>query len=118
MMGSRPMGPAARRGTVLLVVLAILGVISAMAVAFARLMMVERDASGVYADTVQARLLAAAGVEHGGALVGELLATKPYLTSKDGFAYPCAPGVRLSDATDVSLEVGEPLQWLGRTVIG
>lgn len=76
----RLMGANTRResGAVLLVAIAILGLLSLFAVAFASLVRLERRASQNYTDAVRARLAARAGIQRAISELREYAGKRPY----------------------------------------
>ncbi|MBI4616221.1 MAG: hypothetical protein HY720_21585 [Planctomycetes bacterium] len=100
---------ASSRGSALIVTVAVLAVLLIVAVGFARLMVVERDASRAHSDHVRARFLAESGVEAGMAELAALVAQKPYLTDEDPFFFPPGRGVQLEVAPQVSYQAGVTL---------
>ncbi|MEZ6187697.1 MAG: pilus assembly PilX N-terminal domain-containing protein [Planctomycetota bacterium] len=66
------------RGSMLVVALGILTLLSVLAITFVSLMRLERQASKNYVDTVRARLIAEGGLETGMALMKRLAGTESY----------------------------------------
>jgi type II secretory pathway component PulK len=70
---TRPDTASSRRGTVLVIVLVVVALLSLGAYTFSQVMMVESEATGMYARQVQTRAMADSGVELVLALLGDSL---------------------------------------------
>ena len=65
--------PSPRRGSILVIVLVVIALLSLGAYSFSQKMIVESEATGMYARQVQTRAMADSGVELVSALLGESL---------------------------------------------
>ena len=96
-MTARPVGR--RRGAVLLVALAVLGLMAVFGVAFMTLVNLERSASHNYRDGVNARFLALAGVNRAKAELREVAGRRAY-SSIYPIVYPDTPSRQLPPDVD------------------
>ncbi len=96
-MTARPVGR--RRGAVLLVALAVLGLMAVFGVAFMTLVNLERSASHNYRDGVNARFLALAGVNRAKAELREAAGRRAY-SSIYPIVYPDTPSRQLPPDVD------------------
>ncbi len=88
--------PAQRRGSVLLIVLVVVAMLSLGAYTFSELMVAEVDATAMYGRGVQARALADSGVELAAAMLGD----RSEITEENFYHDPeMFQGMLLTDAT-------------------
>ncbi len=95
-----------RRGGALIISVAVLAVMATLALSFARLMVMERDAATTQIETTRARFLAHAGAEYGMTHVHDVQAGRGYTTWRDPWVYHGEDGVDLAESPDVSLQAG------------
>ncbi len=98
---------ASRRAHVaLLFVLAVLGAMSVLSVAFFRLTALEETASASHALACQASLLADGGIEYALGRLDAEFRVRPARTARDASVYPAGPGTPLEAASGVSFQAG------------
>ncbi len=101
----QPVSTTRTRGSVLIISLGILLLLSVLAVSFSRLMRLERDVSSTYRAKVQARMLAVAGVEQAIASLQRDLARGDFAELASN-AWPNSTLVGLAESGAVSF--GDP----------
>jgi hypothetical protein len=90
--GSRRPAQERRRGAVLLISLALLALLSLFALAFVKLVNFERRASTNYTDSVRARMLARAGIQHAIVALQDIAGERHYSDPrKDTWYYELVP---------------------------
>lgn len=87
-----------RRGLALIFTVAILLVLSIMAVSFARIAAIEFAASKNFSGKVEARLVAMAGIDRAVASLGDLFSAQGYTAGNQEWSYPHAPDFSLESA--------------------
>ncbi len=95
-----------RRGGALIVTVAVLAVVGLLALSFARVMVVERDAASAHVEHTRARFLAHAGMDYAVTQLQARQSQRGYTTWQDPWVYRGARGLDLDDATVLSLQAG------------